>query len=125
MTSRREKFDIRIKRVYEKSSPDDGARFLVDGLWPRGVKKEALSSVQWVKEIAPSASLRKWYSHDPDKWKEFQRRYRRELSGNIPALKPLVDAVKQGSVTLLTSTHDVEISHAMVLQDFLKRKVAA
>jgi len=57
MTSRREKFDIRIKRVYEKSSPDDGARFLVDGLWPRGVKKEALSSVQWVKEIAPSASL--------------------------------------------------------------------
>ncbi len=124
MASQRAKFDIRIKRVYEKSSPDDGARFLVDGLWPRGIKKEALASVQWVKEIAPSAGLRKWYSHDPGKWKEFQKRYRLELSKNAEAFKPLVDAAKQGTVTLLTSTHDVEISHAMVLQDFLKRKTS-
>jgi uncharacterized protein YeaO (DUF488 family) len=122
MNSQRAKFDIRIKRVYEKASPDDGARFLVDGLWPRGIKKEALSSVEWVKEIAPSAGLRKWYSHDPDKWKEFQKRYRSELSKNVTAWKPLVDAVKQGTLTLLTATHDVEISHAMVLQEFLKRK---
>lgn len=125
MNSQRAKFDIRIKRVYEKSSPDDGVRFLVDGLWPRGIKKEALSSVQWVKEIAPSAGLRKWYSHDPDKWKEFQKRYRLELSKNAEACKSLIDAAKQGSVTLLTSTHDVEISHAVVLREFLKRKVSA
>src|SRR5215467_9731946 len=122
MASRRAKFDIQVKRVYEDASSDDGARFLVDGLWPRGIQKKALSSVEWVKNVAPSASLRKWYGHDPEKWKEFQKRYRAELSKNSDALKPLVAAAKEGAVTLLTSTHDVEISHAMVLKDFLKRR---
>jgi uncharacterized protein YeaO (DUF488 family) len=122
MASRRGKSEIQVKRVYEDASPDDGARFLVDGLWPRGVQKKALSSVEWVKDVAPSATLRKWYGHDPEKWKEFQKRYRAELSKNTDALKPLVAAAKEGPVTLLTSTHDVEISHAMVLRDFLKRK---
>jgi uncharacterized protein YeaO (DUF488 family) len=122
MASRRGKSEIQVKRVYEDASPDDGARFLVDGLWPRGIQKKALSSVEWVKEVAPSASLRKWYGHDPEKWKEFQKRYRAELSKNADALKPLVAAAKEGTVTLLTSTHDVEISHAMVLRDVLKWK---
>lgn len=98
-------------------------RFLVDGLWPRGIRKEALASVKWVKEVAPSASLRKWYGHEPEKWKEFQKRYRLELAKNTAAWKPLVDAAKAGDVTLLTSTHDVEISHAMVLREFLEGRV--
>jgi len=122
MASRHGKSDIQVKRVYEDASRDVGARFLVDGLWPRGIQKKALASVQWVKEVAPSASLRKWYSHDPEKWNEFQKRYRAELSKNSDALKPLVDAAKKGTVTLLTSTHDVEISHAMVLKDFIKKR---
>jgi len=122
MASRHGKSDIQVKRVYEDASPDVGARFLVDGLWPRGIQKKALASVQWVKEAAPSATLRKWYSHDPEKWNEFQKRYRAELSKNSDALKPLVDAAKKGTVTLLTSTHDVEISHAMVLKDFIKKR---
>jgi len=122
MASRHGRSDIQVKRVYEDASRDVGARFLVDGLWPRGIQKKALASVQWVKEVAPSASLRKWYGHVPEKWKEFQKRYRAELSKNSDALKPLVDAAKKGTVTLLTSTHDVEISHAMVLKDFIKKR---
>jgi uncharacterized protein YeaO (DUF488 family) len=118
-------FEIHIKRVYEKSSPEEGARFLVDGLWPRGVQKKALYSVKWVKEIAPSTSLRKWYGHEPSKWKEFQKRYRLELKKNEAAWKLLVEAVKAGNVTLLTASREVEISHAMVLREFLKRKASA
>jgi len=122
MSSQRAKFEIRIKRVYEKSSPNDGARFLVDGLWPRGVAKSSLKGVEWIKDIAPSAALRKWFDHDPEKWEEFQKRYRAELSQNSAAAKPLLEALQKSDVTLLTATHDVEISHAMVLRDFLKRK---
>jgi uncharacterized protein YeaO (DUF488 family) len=121
----RRKFEICIERVYDESSREDGARFLVDGLWPRGVRKDALASVKWVREIAPSAGLRKWYGHDPEKWKKFQKRYRLELEKNAAAWKPLVEAVREGDVTLLTATREVEISHAMVLQEFLKRKVVA
>jgi uncharacterized protein YeaO (DUF488 family) len=122
MASARGNCEIRVRRVYEPAAPDDGARFLVDGLWPRGVRKDALSAVQWVKEIAPTATLRKWYAHDQGKWKEFKKRYRAELSKNTAAWKPLVDAAKKGNITLLTSTHDVDISHAAALQEFLKRR---
>ena len=124
-SSRRGKFDVRIKRVYEDLLPEDGARFLVDGLWPRGVQKKALSSVTWMREIAPSASLRKWYGHEPKKWEEFQKRYRLELKENAAAWKPVLEAAKKGRVTLLTATREVEISHAAVLQDFLIEKTAA
>jgi uncharacterized protein YeaO (DUF488 family) len=120
----RAKFEIRIKRVYEGSSTDDGARFLVDGLWPRGVSKSALKGVEWIKEIAPSADLRKWYGHEPEKWKEFQKRYRAELTKSSVSWKPLLEAVRRSCVTLLTATHDVEISHAVVLRDFLERKIS-
>lgn len=122
MTSKPGKSNIEVKRVYEQASPNDGVRFLVDGLWPRGVKKSALTGVEWVKEPAPSAALRKWYGHDPEKWKEFQKRYRAELTKNRDAWKSLLEAVKKGDVTLLTATHDVEISHAMVLRDFLRQQ---
>ena len=120
----RRRFEIRIKRVYDEASREDGARFLVDGLWPRGVRKDALASVKWVREVAPSASLRKWYGHDPEKWKEFQKRYRLELAKNAAVWKPMAEALEQGNVTLLTATREVEISHAKVLWEFLKRKAA-
>jgi len=122
MASKRGKSNIEVKRVYEDTSAEEGTRFLVDGLWPRGISKRALKGVEWSKEVAPSAALRKWYGHDPEKWKEFQKRYRAELAKNRDAWKPLWEVAKQGNVTLLTSTHDVEISHATVLRDFLKRK---
>lgn len=122
MSSKCGKFNVEVKRVYEDTSAEDGAKFLVDGLWPRGVSKSALKGVPWVKEVAPSAALRKWYGHDPEKWKEFQKRYRAELAKNSEAWKPLLEAGKKGDVALLTSTHEVEISHATVLRDFLKRK---
>jgi uncharacterized protein YeaO (DUF488 family) len=121
----RGKFEVRVKRVYEELSPETGVSFLVDGLWPRGVQKKALSSVEWVREIAPSANLRKWYGHDPKKWKEFQKRYRLELNKNSAAWKPFLEAMGKGGVTLLTATREVEISHAVVLRDFLKEKIAA
>jgi len=125
MASKRGQSGIQVKRVYEEASHGDGARFLVDGLWPRGVSKSALRGVEWLKDVAPSAALRKWYGHDPEKWKEFQKRFRAELTKNHAAWKPLVEAAKNSEVTLLTATHDVEISHAMVLRDFLKRKTSA
>src|SRR5690349_1769752 len=116
MISKRGKSGIHVKRVYEETSPGDGARFLVDGLWPRGIKKSALSDVEWVKEAAPSGTLRKWYGHEPRKWKEFQKRYRAELAKNRDAWETLLGAANKGEVTLLTATHDVKISHAMVLR---------
>jgi uncharacterized protein YeaO (DUF488 family) len=121
----RGKSEVRVKRVYDELSPKDGASFLVDGLWPRGVQKKALASVEWAREVAPSATLRKWYGHDPKKWKEFQKRYLMELKENAAAWKPIAEAAGKGNVTLLTATREVEISHAMVLRDFLKRKAGA
>jgi uncharacterized protein YeaO (DUF488 family) len=120
----RGKWEVRVKRVYDELSPETRESFLVDGLWPRGVQKKALSSVKWVREVAPSSKLRKWYAHDPKKWKEFQKRYRLELEKNSAAWKPLVEGMGKGSVTLLTATREVEISHAAVLRDFLNEKAA-
>ena len=122
VTSKRKKFGIQVKRVYEAGTTADGARFLVDGLWPRGIKKSALSDAEWVKEVAPSVALRKWYGHDPEKWGEFQKRYRAELVKNT-AWEPILEAAKGGEVTLLTATREVKISHAMALRNFLRRRV--
>ena len=122
MSPKRVKSTIEVKRVYEEPAAEDGARFLVDGLWPRGISKNSLNGVEWVKAVAPSAALRNWYGHEPEKWKEFQKRYRAELAKKRGTWEPLLDAAKKGDVTLLTATHDVEISHATVLRDFLKRR---
>ena len=92
---------IQIKRVYEPAAKEDGARFLVERLWPRGMKKEALQMDAWCRDAAPSDDLRRWFSHDPAKWKEFQRRYRAQLRENHEACRPLLDAAKQGNITLL------------------------
>jgi uncharacterized protein YeaO (DUF488 family) len=114
---------ICVKRVYEPASPRDGKRFLVERLWPRGMKKESLDLDGWLKDIAPSNELRHWFNHDPAKWTEFQRRYRAELRAHSSALQPLRDAARRGNITLLYSAHDVEHNSALVLQAVLESRV--
>src|SRR5262249_53599294 len=112
--------NIHLKRVYDPPSEDDGARVLVDRLWPRGIHKEAAKLTVWLKEIAPSPELRKWFGHDPARFHEFSRRYRAELVANGEAVSQLNELLKHGSVTLLYAAHDIAHNHAVVLADFLK-----
>jgi len=111
---------IRLKRVYESAGKDDGEKFLVERLWPRGVAKKELADAIWSKDIAPSTELRKWFAHDPKKWVEFQRRYRAELKRHEAALEPILEAARRGNVTLLYSSHDTEHNNAVVLRDYLQ-----
>lgn len=111
---------LKIKRVYEEAKAGDGARFLVDRLWPRGMKKEKLNMKAWMKDVAPSPNLRQWFGHDPRKWKEFQHRYQAELEANPDAWKPILEAAKRGNVTLLYSARDTEHNSALVLKSFLE-----
>jgi uncharacterized protein YeaO (DUF488 family) len=113
---------IQTKRVYESPSRSDGARFLVDRLWPRGMKKEALKMAAWLKDVAPSASLRKRF-HDQPNWAEFQRQYVKELDARPSAWRPLIQAARKGKVTLLYSARDVEHNNALALQCYLQRKL--
>jgi uncharacterized protein YeaO (DUF488 family) len=115
---------IRIKRAYEPSARGDGRRLLVERLWPRGMRKEALLLDGWLKEVAPSTELRKWFSHRVDRWVEFQRRYRRELSAHSDAWSPILEASRRGPVTLVYSAHDPEHNAAVVLRDYLTRRTA-
>lgn len=110
---------IQLKRVYEAASRDDGTRFLIERLWPRGIKKEALKMDAWIKEAGPSTELRQWFSHDPAKWAEFQRRYAKELDGRAEVLEPIRKAAKHGAVTLLYSSHDEEHNNAVALKGYL------
>jgi uncharacterized protein YeaO (DUF488 family) len=114
---------IRIARIYEPSKKHDGWRVLVDRLWPRGVRKEAAHVDQWMKEIAPSTEIRKWFGHKPERWAGFQKRYRGELAKK----KELVETLramerKHGTVTLLFGAKDEEHNQAVVLRDLLKAK---
>ena len=115
---------IKLKRVYESAEPDDGTRFLVERLWPRGMKKEALKMDAWVKDVAPSNELRKWFNHDPQKWEEFQKRYQAELDANREGWEPILQAAKGGDVTLLYSAHDVAHNNALVLKQYLDGKMS-
>ena len=108
---------IRIKRTYEPAADKDGRRVLVERLWPRGMKKEAVAADVWLKEVAPSADLRKWFGHRQERWEEFRRRYRSELDANPAAWQPLLD--NRGTLTLLYSAHDTEHNGALVLRDYL------
>jgi uncharacterized protein YeaO (DUF488 family) len=110
---------IQLKRVYEPATPEDGARFLVERLWPRGVKKESLRFDAWLKDVAPSTELRQWFAHDPAKWEGFQRKYFAELDANAEALAPIRKAVRKGPVTLLFSSHDVTHNNAVALKRYL------
>ncbi len=114
---------LKVKRVYENSEASDGTRFLVERLWPRGMKKEKLKMEAWLKEVAPSDSLRRWFAHDPLKWKEFQKRYRAELVSNPNAWKPILESAKRGAVTLLFSARDIEHNNAIVLKSFLEERI--
>lgn len=114
---------IKLKRVYEKEASDDGVRYLIERLWPRGVKKESLHLDAWLKEAGPSTELRKWFSHDPAKWAEFRRRYFKELDHAPEAWSPIRDAARKGTVTLLYSSHDEEHNNAVALRDYVERKV--
>lgn len=111
---------IQVKRVREPASQQDGKRFLVERLWPRGVKKQDLKMDGWIKEAAPSTDLRKWFNHDPAKWAEFQRRYRAELEHHPEALQPVLDAAANGNVTLLFSSRDPLHNNVVALKAFLE-----
>jgi uncharacterized protein YeaO (DUF488 family) len=115
---------IRIKRVYEAPDSDDGKRFLVERLWPRGMKKESLAMEGWLKDVAPSNALRQWFGHEPARWEEFKRRYSEELENNPAALTPLLDVARQGTVTLLYSAHDQEHNNALALKIILDERLA-
>jgi uncharacterized protein YeaO (DUF488 family) len=114
---------IQIKRAYEHLSKDDGELFLVERLWPRGVKKENLRVEAWLKDVAPSTELREWFEHDPAKWDEFRRRYFRELEKHPEAWQPLLSRGRRGRVTLVYSSHDTEHNNALALKEFLERKI--
>jgi uncharacterized protein YeaO (DUF488 family) len=114
---------IQLKRVYDKAAPEDGKRFLVERLWPRGIKKSTLRIDAWVKEVGPSTSLRKWFGHDPKKWDEFRHRYFHELVKNAEACKRIQRAAEHGRVTLVYSSHDTEHNNAVALREFLETKL--
>jgi uncharacterized protein YeaO (DUF488 family) len=110
---------IRLKRAYEPPAPDDGARVLIDRLWPRGVKKEDAAIDEWLKEVAPSDALRKWFGHDPARWQEFQRRYQSEVGQHPGAFERLRALARRGQITLVYSAHDEAHNNAVVLKDLL------
>jgi uncharacterized protein YeaO (DUF488 family) len=114
---------IQIKRVYEPFAKCDGQRFLVDRLWPRGIKKESLHMEAWIKEAAPSEKLRQWFDHDRAKWHEFQHRYCVELDANPEPLQPLLEAAAKGNLTLLYSSHDIEHNNAVILKVYLEKQL--
>ena len=114
---------IKLKRAYEPASAGDGARFLVDRLWPRGVKKESLKIDAWLKDAAPSDGLRRWFGHDPEKWTEFRRRYAAELEGKPESWEPIARANRQGAVTLVYGAHDMEHNDAVALKEYIEKRL--
>ena len=114
---------VRIKRVYEEPDAHDGLRVLVDRFWPRGLSKSQAKVDLWLREIAPSTELRKWFGHDPAKWTEFQRRYCAELHRNSEQVRLLRQELHKGPVTLLFGAKDVHHNEAVVLEEILKQQV--
>ena len=114
---------IKLKRAYDPVDSADGTRFLVERLWPRGVKKTDLQVEAWLKDVAPSTALRRWFGHDPKKWSEFRRRYFRELTANTAALEPIIEAGRHGPVTLVYSSHDLEHNNAVALKDYVETQI--
>jgi uncharacterized protein YeaO (DUF488 family) len=112
---------IQIKRIYEPATRDDGARILVDRIWPRGISKIDAALTLWLKDIAPSTELRKWFGHEPERWAEFQARYGAELDHNGANVGLLRGLIAKGPVTLLYGAHDTTHNQAVALLDYLKR----
>jgi uncharacterized protein YeaO (DUF488 family) len=115
--------DVRVRRVYDEPSSEDGTRVLVDRVWPRGLRKEAAHLTEWAKDVAPSTGLRTWYQHDPAKFGEFRRRYAAELKepGPRDALARLRGEAATGPLTLLTATKELDLSQAAVLADLIRK----
>lgn len=113
--------DIRVKRVYEAPEPSDGTRILVDRLWPRGLTKEKARIGLWLKDIAPSAELREWFGHDPEKWPEFQHRYEQELEANKTVVAELRKELQAGAATLVYGAKDEAHNDAVVLKAYLEK----
>ena len=116
---------VKIKRVYDPSSNDDGKRILVDRLWPRGLKKEDVHFDEWVKDIAPSVELRTWFNHDPQKWKEFKRLFFKELHGKRETVDGIVRLAKKGTVTLLFGSREEHFNNAAALKEYLEARMSA
>jgi uncharacterized protein YeaO (DUF488 family) len=114
---------LALKRVYDKPEPEDGIRFLVERLWPRGIRKIDLLFDAWLQDVAPSTELRRWFSHDVQKWVDFKRRYFAELSSHPDACEPIIVASRRGRVTLLYSAHDTEHNNAVALKEYLNTKI--
>jgi uncharacterized protein YeaO (DUF488 family) len=114
---------IQVKRAYESPNKEDGERFLVERLWPRGVKKQSLQVEAWLKDVAPSTELRQWFQHDPAKWSEFRQRYFRELEKHPDAWQALLARARRDRVTLVYSAHDAEHNNAVALKEFLDQKI--
>jgi uncharacterized protein YeaO (DUF488 family) len=110
---------IRLKRAYEPPAPDDGMRLLIDRLWPRGVKKTVAAIDEWMKDLAPSTELRKWFGHDPERWQEFRRRYKREIMQHPEEFDRLRSLAQRGQITLVFAAHDEAHNDAVVLRDLL------
>jgi uncharacterized protein YeaO (DUF488 family) len=113
---------LALKRVYDKAAPEDGVRFLVERHWPRGFKKTDLRLGDWLKDVAPSPALRRWFSHDPQKWTEFQKSYFAELDSRPEACEPIRSAARHGLVTLVYSSHDTEDNNAVALKEYLNAR---
>jgi uncharacterized protein YeaO (DUF488 family) len=113
------RFVIKTKRVYEKAAPSDGRRLLIDRVWPRGLKKSDLNLDGWLKEVAPSDRLRKWFGHDPRKWREFRRRYFAELRAKSETWSPILARARESNVALLYGARDAEHNNATALKEFL------
>lgn len=111
--------NIRIKRAYEPPAADDGVRILIDRLWPRGIKKEALALTEWDKELAPSKELRQWFGHDPARWDEFRQRYAAELRQHPDRFESLRERVRAGVVTIVYSAHNEQVNNAVAMREFL------
>jgi uncharacterized protein YeaO (DUF488 family) len=111
---------IDLKRVYDKAERTDGVRYLIERLWPRGVKKASLQIDGWLKSAGPSTELRQWFDHDAEKWAEFQQRYFKELQAHPESWKPIAEAARRGKVTLIYSSHDTEHNNAVALKKFIE-----
>ncbi len=114
--------DILVRRVYEACSTGDGFRVLVDRVWPRGMKKEAVAADLWLKEVAPSTGLRRWFGHDPSRWDVFRERYFRELDGNPEPVRTLLEAAAKQRVTLLYSARDTRRNQAVALREYVLQR---
>jgi len=112
---------VRVKRVYDQPAKADGYRMLVDRLWPRGLKKSEARIDEWLREIAPSTALRKWFKHDPDKWKEFKKKYSAELDDHREQVEKLAREARKRTITLLFSARDTEHNNAVALKEYIEQ----